>query len=267
MCPVVFEQIPLDQDSLRIFQFEEILDDLERAGPVPAADRLRVETHGVALGEVRVDDRAMGSVERDAAETVVTSVAVDQQAVENEVMRDPLASTLIGPSAAQMHQGPGILDVRSHGDLKSHEPPVAGARHGAERPVAAGIDNPRHGGSVLRAHAIPLGRQVLHPRRADCRPATLRRARGQNEVACEGGSGLQYNLIARRSTIQDGLQVPTGGHVNRLATDRCDSQARVDQHARTLRRGRLRLSEQNDREDTNADTTASATRSGEKWEQ
>ena len=58
------------------------------AGPVPAADRLAVLADRLDVGDVAVDDVRRAAVERDAALLPDDRIAMDVDAVEDQIVRD-----------------------------------------------------------------------------------------------------------------------------------------------------------------------------------
>src|SRR5262245_51498194 len=66
---------------------EIVIDDLERARAVPAADRLRISANLVTVGDVRVNDRGRGAVERNAAAQSDRAIAVNVESVQDQVVR------------------------------------------------------------------------------------------------------------------------------------------------------------------------------------
>jgi len=63
---------------------------LERAGPVPAGDRLGVGAHFLDVRDVRVDHRGVRAVQRDAAAGPSPRVAADEASLDDHVVRDVL---------------------------------------------------------------------------------------------------------------------------------------------------------------------------------
>src|SRR5262245_27600006 len=72
-----------------------VIDDLERAGTVPSRNCLCVLSLAFPIRQVRVDDGQRGAVESDAALSSRLGIAVNEAAIENEVMRKVTQTRLI----------------------------------------------------------------------------------------------------------------------------------------------------------------------------
>src|SRR5205085_9471490 len=67
--------------------FQEVVDDVEGAGAVPAADGLRVLPYVFEVGDVGVDDRGLAAVQSDAALEWRAWLAVHVAAIKGEMVR------------------------------------------------------------------------------------------------------------------------------------------------------------------------------------
>ncbi len=73
---------------------EIVVDDRERSRPVPSADRLRVVTPAMNIGNVGVQNIRAGTVQRYSALHFLSWKTVDIATINNEVMRHCFISSL-----------------------------------------------------------------------------------------------------------------------------------------------------------------------------
>src|SRR5262249_6704179 len=67
--------------------FQIVIDDLKWPGAVPSGDRLRIGADLVDVGDVRINYRRAGGIDHYAAPRVISSVAVNIAAVNDQIMR------------------------------------------------------------------------------------------------------------------------------------------------------------------------------------
>ena len=112
-------------------RFEVVVLDEVGPGPVPAADRLRVLADALAVRDVRVADRHVRGVERDAALLPDQRIAMHVDVIENDVMRN-LTSEFCAlepsPSWMMSPRPPWFA-----GELDVADVPVMGARRRPQR--------------------------------------------------------------------------------------------------------------------------------------
>ena len=71
-------------------RLQVVVDDPERPRPVPAGDRLGVRADLLEVGEMRVDDRDIPRIQRDAPAGALRLVAMEIAALEGDVVRQGL---------------------------------------------------------------------------------------------------------------------------------------------------------------------------------
>ena len=227
-----------------------IVDDLVRSRSVPPADGLRVVLPVVGLDEMRVEDRRASAVQRDAPEAVPCRVAMDVDAVEDQVVGHYVERALLVPRRPELHQRPSRLHVRRGRDLQPDQSVVTGAERRADCPFAGWVDDLGHGPSMPGLHSRSLGRDAGHVGGADGDPLVAITLGRQNEVAGVDRARLQHNLVARPGLVQRRLQIGPARDVDCLADDRGHREVGLEKlpgrlgRARQLRAGRYRPSHQ-----------------------
>ena len=200
----------------------------------------------VELGEVGVDDRAAGGVQRDAAQDVTGRGAMDVAAVEDDVVGQLVDRRRRGAVRCEAEQHEvlhrAVQRRQGGGDLDPDQSVVVGAEVAEQRRHRVGADDPRHEPGVGRAHAGPRRRQARHRRGSDVDPARAGLV-GKDEVAREAGAGGQLDDIAGLGGVERGLQVVTGVHGDDGAAHRRGVRG-VQQHGR---RGRKILGRRGER--------------------
>src|SRR5262249_54232755 len=209
--------------------------------PVPTADGLRVGADLVDVGDVGIDYRRAGGVERYPAPRVTISDAVDVAAVDDQVVWRLRQRSLIAAERDNV-----INKVRSwrHAKFDSDEPVVMSGRLRLYHRVGIRSDQFGHKRALGRGDSRSRRRQVgVRRRRADDDP-TRAGLVGQPEIAGEGRSRLKIDHIAGPRLVDRRLNAAASHDVDGLSGRR--NVSRIQKNARRLRvarseRSRARL--------------------------
>ena len=209
-------------------RFEVVVGDRERARAVPAADRLRVLPDQLDVGDVRAGDRRRGAVQRDAALLALVRIAVNVEAIDDQIVRRLRDRGLRARSVAERDQIAATIALH----FEEEQPPVVRAGRGLDRRAAAARtdDCERTGVGGRHPRAVTGQATVAFGAHGNHRAAT-RALRRQRERAGECRPRRERDRVARRRVVESLLKVATRRDRDRRRANRRRVQQDRDTHA------------------------------------
>src|SRR5262245_30442458 len=197
------------EDEILSGALEIVVDDLERAGAIPAADGLGLRPLIVAVGDVRVNLGGRGAVERDAAPQRGRRAAVDIEPVQDQVTRHLGQRRCV---ITELDQTGGSPDAGRHGEFQPDKTEVMRAVEGFHRRLAVWSDDLGQGAGISRCDARAWRRKtVVRGRSANDDPIASGFGR-KSEITSVSGAGLKRNDVARLRLIDRRLKVAGRRH-------------------------------------------------------
>jgi hypothetical protein len=224
------ERIRAAEQQVLAGRFEVVVRDGKGSRTIPAAHSLRVLVERLDVRDVRTADRRRCAVERDAPLLARAGIAMQEQPIDDDVVRNLRRGVLRAGAVAERDEIAGSASL----NLEQSQPPVVRPRIGQERRSAAHLAHLRQVRRVGRGHACSVAGQAAVAGRAngDERTPALHR---QPEAPRERRPGGQRDRVPRRRAVDRLLKVASGRDRDRRRGSGQDRKQKRSTHQRRNR--------------------------------